>query len=427
MGSELVPQPLACRLMRLHFIALFVALALLAGACGGGDGDTDSTEPDDAIADLEDTAATSTSSGVAPSTTILVSPPIARGPAPLVEVDPLGAVGGVRILSDEPVYTGVFGQIDASRNVVAPVALPPATQAPGVAPLTGLPMTPADAERPAIIVKLDNTKKGRPQEALSQADLVYVLMVENGVTRLAAVFHSVEPEILGPVRSGRTSDIALFSSLNNPIFAFSGANRVHHAVIRQFEMIDLGAGTRSEYHRAPDRPGTYDLMTLPTDLWSIAASREAGGAPPPHFEYRDESIGLPPSARPARSITIDYPSATSVWEFDAEAAGWVRTQDGEPHVDADGERVMAANVLVAEVDHVRTGSSDVVGTAVYEEQFLGSGRGWVVTDGHVIEVTWNKPSLDSVATWTTADGIPVALLPGRTWVEIAPVGSVTVG
>lgn len=425
MGSKLVPEPLACRLMRLHLLALFVALTLLAGACGGGD--TESTEPDDAIADGEDTAATPTSSGVAPSTTISVSPPTTRGPAPTVEVDPVGVVGGVQVLSGEPLYSGVFGQIDASRNVVAPVALPPATQAPGVAPLTGLPMTPADAERPAIIVKLDNTKKGRPQEALSQADLVYVLMVENGVTRLAAVFHSVEPEILGPVRSGRTSDIALFSSLNNPIFAYSGANLLQHAVIRRFEMIDFGAGTRSEYHRAPDRPGTYDLMTLPTDLWSIAASREAGGAPSPHFEYRDESIGLPPSARPARSITIDYPSATSLWEFDVEAAGWARTQDGEPHVDADGARVVATNVLVAEVDHVRTGSFDVVGTTVYEEQFLGTGRGWVVTDGHVIEVTWTKPSLDSVATWTTADGVPVALLPGRTWVEIAPVGSVTVG
>ena len=427
MGSKLVPEALACRLMRLHFLALFVALALLAGACGGGDGDNESTESDGDIADDDDPAATPTSSSVAPGTTISVSPPTTRGPAPLVEVDPLGEFGGVQILSGEPLYSGVFGQIAVSRNVVAPVALPPAAQAPGVAPLTGLPMTPADAERPAIIVKLDNTAKGRPQESLSQADLVYVLMVENGVTRLAAVFHSVEPEVLGPVRSGRTSDIALFSSLNNPIFAYSGANLLQHAVIRRFEMIDLGAGTRSEYHRAPDRPGTYDLMTLPSDLWSIAASRETAGPPSPHFEYRDESVGLPPSASSARSITIDYPSATSLWEFDVEAGGWARTQDGEPHVDADGARIVATNVLVAEVDHVRTGSLDTVGTTVFEEQFLGTGRGWVATDGHVIEVTWTKPSLDSVATWTTADGVPVALLPGQSWVEIAPIGSVTVG
>lgn len=413
--------------MRMHMLAPLAALTILASACGGGDGDTESTPSDNDITGIQDTAATPTTSGVAPSTTILISPPTTRGPAPKVEVDPLGTFGGVRILNGEPLYTGVFGQIDVSRNVVAPVALPPAPQASGIAPLTGLPMTAADADRPAMIVKVDNTKKGRPQEALSQADLVYVLMVENGVTRLAAVFHSIEPEILGPVRSGRTSDIALFSSLNNPIFAYSGANLLHHAVIRRFEMIDLGAGTRSEYHRAPDRPGTYDLMTLPSDLWSIAASRETGGGPLPHFEYRDESIGLPQSARPARSITIDYPSATSLWEFDDEAAGWARTQDGESHMDADGERIVASNVLVAEVDHVRTGSFDTAGTAVYEEQFLGTGRGWVVTDGHVIEVTWTKPSLDSVATWTTADGVPVALLPGQTWVELAPVGSVTVG
>ncbi|NCG38376.1 MAG: hypothetical protein GWP48_12765 [Actinobacteria bacterium] len=45
----------------------------------------------------------------------------------------------------------------------------------------------------------------------------------------------------------------------------------------------------------------------------------------------------------------------------------------------------------------------------------------------MIEVTWTKPSIHSVATWTTADGVPVALSPGQTWIELAPIGSLTAG
>lgn len=413
--------------MRNRILAVIVAAAAFAGACGGGSDDPEPTG-DDITTDDADAAATSSSTPGSSSTSTLApaGPPTTRGPAPLVEVEPLVALGGVRVLNGEPLYTGIFGQIDVSRNVVAPVALPPAPAPAGVAPLSGLPAPGVELDRPAIMVKIDNTEKGRPQEALSQADIVYVVMVENGITRLAAVFHSQEPEVFGPVRSGRTSDIAIFASLSEPILAYSGANLLHHAVIRRFDMVDLGAGTRREYFRSPSRPGTYDLMTIPADLWSIAEDLGQGGVPLPHFEYRDATVSLPPTATPASQVVIDYPGATSQWDWDGPAGGWARTHNGTPHIDADDVRVVASNVVIAEVGHVRTGSFDTAGTAVYEEQFLGTGRGWVVTDGHIVEVIWTKPSLDSVATWTTPDGIPVPLVPGQTWVELAPVGSVSI-
>ena len=76
--------------------------------------------------------------------------------------------------------------------------------------------------------------------------------------------------------------------------------------------------------------------------------------------------------------------------------------------------------FVAEVNRTATGMVDTVGSAVNEQVFVGSGRGWVFTDGHVVEVVWTKPSLSSVPTWTTPDGVPVALMPGQTWVELTP-------
>ncbi len=420
--------------MRLRLLCLLLVIGLVSAACGGGDdpddeaGDDDTADDDTADDDSDDDTESDLSSTTTDSP---LSPPTSRGPAPTLTFEPLTGVGGIGVLSGEPAYTGVLGQIDPDRNIVIAVALPPAPAADGIAPLTGLPIADQSAaERPAILVKIDNTEKGRPQEAISQADIVYVEQIEGGFTRLAMVFHTNTPVELGPVRSGRTTDIALLGSLNQPIFVWSGANRVHAALLRRQNIVDLGAGTRTEYSRAADRPGTYDLMTDPTVLWEIAAGRdegESGGTPSPHFEYRDDTIGLPASAEPASTASIAYPSVTSEWSWDRSAKGWRRTQSGTEHVDADDLAVLAANVVVAEVPHVRTGSTDTAGSAVYEEQFLGSGRGWVFTDGHYVEVTWTKPSIHSVATWTTPDGIPVALVPGQTWIELAPIDSVTIG
>ena len=330
-------------------------------------------------------------------------------------------MGPITVVSGEPTYRGVFGQIDSSRMVVDPVALPPAPVASGIAPLTGLPLAdPSTAGRPAILAKIDNTKKGRPQAGLSQADMIYEEQIEGGFTRLALVFHTNAPELIGPVRSGRSTDIALLGSLNHPIFVWSGANTVHGALLRRHEFVDLGAATRSEYTRAKDRPGTYDLMTNADNMQSLAAGIGSGGTPPPHFEYRNDVTGLPATAQPADSFIVDYPSVAARWDWDEASQRWLRTQGGTPHVDADGTQVAMANVIVAEVGHVATGALDVAGSTVWEEQFLGSGRAWIYTDAHLVEATWTKPSIDSVATWTTPDGIPVALSPGTTWIELAP-------
>ncbi|MEM9466831.1 MAG: DUF3048 domain-containing protein [Actinomycetota bacterium] len=412
-------------------LSLILAFVLIAAACGGGD-DEDATDEDAASESATGTGAddsgedpadeSATTSTIDPS----LSPPTTRGPAPVLDVEPIGTPGSITVLSGEPAYRGVVGQIAADRNIVAAAALPPADLPAGIAPLTGLPLDDASAaDRPAIVAKIDNTDRGRPQEALSQADIVFETEIEGGFTRLAAVWHSQIPEVLGPVRSGRTTDITVFSSFNTPIFVWSGANRVHSALIRNYDMVNLGAATRNEYFRDPDRPGTYDLMTDPTVLLDIAAGDDDGGVPPVHFEYRDDTIGLPEAAVPVSDVRVDYASVGIDWTWDESAGGFVRTQAGEPHVDADDVQIVATNVLVAEVNRSATGMVDTAGSAVNEQVFVGAGRGWVFTDGHVVEVIWTKPSLSSVPTWTTPDGVPVALLPGQTWIELTPPGATT--
>ena len=87
-------------------------------------------------------------------------------------------------------------------------------------PLTGVPVD-AVADRPALAVKIENSIDARPQTGLNAADVVWEEVVEGGITRFVAVYHSNLPPEIGPVRSIRPMDPAIAAPLHG-LLAFSG-------------------------------------------------------------------------------------------------------------------------------------------------------------------------------------------------------------
>ena len=101
------------------------------------------------------------------------------------------------------------------------------------------------ANGPVLVVKIDDTTQAHPQIGLEDADIVYVEQVEGGLTRLAAVFSSVIPQRIGPVRSARISDIEIMSQFGRVAFAYSGAQSKLLPVIAAANLQDLGAQRQS--------------------------------------------------------------------------------------------------------------------------------------------------------------------------------------
>ena len=164
-----------------------------------------------------------------------------------IERDTLGSVP-----SDDTTVAGVEAEADpepdrlALDEELADDAVDEVEPSGPVAPFTGL---PADAEtlaRSALVVKVDNHPRARPQTGLDQADIVFDLRAE-GVTRFAAVFHSQVPDPVGPVRSSRTSDFDLLRGLDNPLYASSGANDYVASGLRSLPIVELTNRTRGEY------------------------------------------------------------------------------------------------------------------------------------------------------------------------------------
>jgi hypothetical protein len=306
-----------------------------------------------------------------------------------------------------------------------------------VYPLTGLPVTdPATQNRPALVVKIDNAdgaggNTARPQLGLNQADVVYEEMVEGSVTRLAAVFQSTDADPVGPIRSARSTDVAVFSPLNRPLFSWSGANAGFAQLIHQSPLVDAGYDAHSDLYTRRDKSGhvaPHNLYSSTPALYSISAP----GAPPPNplFVYRATGEPVLPSAKPVNSVDLAFGSGPGsapvdyVWS--AAAGGFARSQKGTPDVDENGAQITPQNVIVQFVTYHDTGYRDVTGAPVPEADLVGTGSSWILTNGSIIDGAWSKSAPDAIPVYTDKAGNPVKLTPGRTWVELVPIGGGTV-
>ena len=291
-------------------------------------------------------------------------------------------------------------------------------------PIVRAPLTGAQAPdesvigRPALVVKIDNHPKSRPQWGLNQADIVFEENVEQ-LTRFAAVYHSQGSDPVGPIRSGRLQDINLLASFNGPLFAWSGGNAQVSAAIRKSTMVDLSHSSANEaggFRRESSRVAPHNLVAETSKLWTLAP---ADAIPPvPQFEYRADGETVPTDSKPAGAVKISMDGVDIMWEWSPENLTFVRSQDNKPHVDMQDVRINAPNVVVVSVVYTKSGSSPVA-------KSVGSGEVWVYTAGKLIQGSWER--LDPIKPFVFKDtkGAVIKLTPGRTWVEVIRAKSAT--
>lgn len=285
---------------------------------------------------------------------------------------------------------------------------------PGVAPLRGTPLDPADTAHPALSVKIDNLAPARPQIGLERADLVFEELVEGGLTRYAAVWHSEVPDEVGPVRSIRPMDPDILTPLGG-IVAYSGGQPQFVAAMQQTGLVNVifGQDDTGLFYRADDRSAPHNLVLNAAEVVRVHADV---AAPERQFDYADgpaASTAVSAGA-PSTGLEIRFSAASArTWTWDAATALYQRGQDGAPDLDAAGDPLTAGNVVVLRVDVDRT--ADVPRTIV-----TGSGEGSVSTGGSAVAVSWEKAAPADPIRLTDGAGEVVRLAPGATWIELVP-------
>jgi len=330
----------------------------------------------------------------------------------------LAACGGATKEPDQPAPATV------TTAKAEPVTTAPR---PAVFPLTGRPVDdPARAARPALTVKIDNAPDARPQSGLDLADVVFEEVVEGGVVRFAAVFHSTEAGSIGPVRSVRAEDAVLVTPLRG-YFVYSGGNDIFNALIRKAPvgLISEDDGPPGLLTRRRDRRSPYNLYTSTGAIYGKAPKRDE--VPPALFSYRPAGQPLGGGATPVREVNVKMGDRTTLdWTYDDASGRFLRTTNGTPHVLEGGARLSFPNVVIQFCRYQPTGVIDASGSNSPEAILQGDGEVWVLSGPAMSKGRWAKPDAAAVTTYLDGAGQPLLLQPGPTWVVLAPIGAPTV-
>jgi hypothetical protein len=334
--------------------------------------------------------------------------------------------------------SGTPGTASSPNAFVSPSAanLPPRW------PLTGEPVTNVSAIRhAAVAVKVPDNENEHPQVGLDQADIVFVELdgyrdaAGYGSTRLVPVFHSHLPDDVGPVRSMRPVDVPLLSPADAIIGSTGAAGWVQNYIdhLRQHvegSLTYLATKGTGAYSIDPSRVRTYQGVTYydravvchPRVL-AEQTKRFGNGPSQNYFPFAATDAEVSTTSGPAaRRVHVPWKRGHSYdmgYQYDEKSGRYRRSMPWGPHVLADGSRVSTDNILVirAEQRYAKLYRGSGHEEPIHEIISAG-GTFFYFHGGRYVTGTWTKGASDQPFQFSLADGRPLKMAPGQTYVEL---------
>jgi hypothetical protein len=283
----------------------------------------------------------------------------------------------------------------------------------------------AGENKQILVVKIDDTNAAHPQIGVESADVVYVEQVEGGLTRLAAIYTSKLPPLIGPIRSARISDIELLAQFGRVGFAYSGAQSKMRPVIAAANLENLSAERNppSIYGKDPDRQGPVDMILKPDLLLE-----RANANPKIRIETATASVfpfGDAPKGETNTAVAkVKWPSAKYELRWDSTNEKWLIYFNEKPNMAANGEHLYADTAIIQIVSITPSIYGDKFGEITPFSKTTGSGKAVMLRDGFSYQISWQRNLETDVTTWMSEDGGVANFKPGRTWIFLtdkAPV------
>lgn len=275
-------------------------------------------------------------------------------------------------------------------------------------------------DRRVMAVKVDNHRDARPQSGIQEAEAVIELLVEGGLTRFIALYHTVDSAYVGPIRSIRPTDPTLLKPLGAPM-QISGGQRWIRRLVDSLGVDFMGEVSSGATFRISSRRAPHNLYGDTAAMRERADGRGYPDDPPePMFVFGDPT----PATGTANRIRLSWSGGNDVyWEW--TGSRYLRFQGDSPHMwvgeDGDGEQI-AFDTLVVLTARRYTASpgGGQSGSSVPALDTVGSGEALVFYEGNVVEGMWHRDAIEEPFALTTADGETLIVPPGLLWISVFP-------
>ena len=327
----------------------------------------------------------------------------------------------------------------------APTTEAPTTEAPTteatepinlIHPLTGEQLDEPFTGRP-VASTLNNAVSAMPQHGISEADWVFEVETEGGITRCLGIFTDLENiGTIGPVRSARTYFISLSASFGAPLAHCGGSNLALNAFYSRDDILqdyrDIDEMHYSSYFfRDSDRlsQGYSFEHTLFTTGEKLAQAIIDKG----YNDVLDED-GVDFGMQFDEKATLKGDAAAEVvirfWggkkttmTYNKESGCYEAAQYGGDWIDGTTGKVLSyKNVLVIYAEQ----SKEIAPNSLYDLE--GEGEGYLALGGKIVPIRWSRGDVHDPFSFTLENGTPVTFGVGSTYAAVvSPNGSVTFG
>ncbi|MBE6992276.1 MAG: DUF3048 domain-containing protein [Ruminococcaceae bacterium] len=296
-------------------------------------------------------------------------------------------------------------------------------------PLTGLPMKSDKYlnNRPYAVM-INNLKAALPQHGIRNADIIYEVLAEGGITRMVAVFQNpYYAGDIGSIRSTRSYYLDIAEG-HDAIHVHAGGSPQAYDLISARSMDNIDGISAGCFWRDQDRINTkgyeHSMFTSGKKLVEYVYDHDYRTKLREDFSqsltFADD--GTPENGVAAEVVTVEFSTyKTGVFTYQPGYGVYTAEQYGEAYIDGESDKqVYATNVLVLFANQYGI-PGDPEGRQ--EVELVGSGNGIFACGGKSIYIKWSKESYDSPFVYTHLDGSPLEFGRGKSYINIVPIGS----
>jgi len=292
----------------------------------------------------------------------------------------------------------------------------------------GEPLDEPDYTRPYAVM-LNNHLNAQPQCSMENADIIFEVLAEGGITRMMAIYSDMDFEDpIGPIRSIRTYYVSIAMSFD-AITVYAGWSPGARTMIRNngIDIIDgvSDSSTAFVFYRDSSRIHKGYEHSLFAKGTSVIAGVEQKGYETEVSEEYSSGLSfaddvLIEKGEKAEAINVVFNSGKSTsFTYHEDKASYTATQYSTEYYDGNtGDAVEYENVIVFSAR-----ASVIDGEGRLDITLVGEGEGYFFHNGKVVPISWSRESENSPFLYTYEDGSEVVLGVGKTYICIIPTSS----
>ena len=298
-----------------------------------------------------------------------------------------------------------------------------------MSPLTGKEIPPElwlNRPKRVLAFKIDNNINARPQSGLQEADSVFEILVEGGMTRFLAFFLDNTSKYLGPIRSARPTDPTVVRPYDGTLVV-SGATDGLIPTIRELGVPVLEEVTAPAMFRIGSRIAPHNLYADTELVREVVDSRgfkflQPGPQPlyPFGFNQNNWDSG-------ANKITIQYSEFTTViWKLDGNRYSRFIIDAYSSDKDAVAHNFISQDGNYSDI--LSTETIVVIQGALYKDKAttlpsiltVGIGDLFIFNDGKYVQGNWRRTDISENFEFFDLNQNPIEVPPSSQWIHVIP-------